>query len=83
MVGEVFGSANMDVGIWDFIIGISNQLFLVYFYKLPTPNFPLLLPTPAAAASRESAAAKSATKSTASARETATWWAAKSASAAA
>lgn len=41
MVGEVFGSANMDVGIWDFNIGISNQLFLVYFYNLPTPNFPL------------------------------------------
>jgi hypothetical protein len=29
MVGEVFGSANMDVGIWDFNIGISYQLFLV------------------------------------------------------
>jgi hypothetical protein len=50
MVGEVFGGANMDVGIWDFNIGISNQLFLVYFYNLPTPNFPLHLPTPAAAA---------------------------------
>jgi hypothetical protein len=41
MVGEVFGSANMDVGIWDFNIGISNQLFLVYFENLPAPNFPL------------------------------------------
>ena len=56
--------------------------FLVYFYNLPTPNFPLLLPTPAAAASREAAAAKTATKSTASARETASRWAAKSAAAA-
>ena len=79
MVGEVFGSANMDVGIWDFNIGISNQLFLVYFYNLPTPNFPLLLPTPAAAAARETSAAKSATESTASARETSAWRAAKSA----